>query len=114
MISEETLKEAGEGFVVRELGLIAVKGKTQPVRIYELLSRQDDAPETLTAWVGGYARAMELFHGREWQAALALFESALQEQPQDGPATYYRDWCNSCLADSPLTSDWNVIHMHDK
>ena len=114
MISEETLREAGEGFVVRELGLVAVKGKTQPVRIFELLSRQDDAPEPLMAWVDGYSKAMEFFHRREWQAALPLFESALAGQPQDGPATYYRDWCNSCLASPPLTSDWNVIHMQDK
>ncbi|MBW4057125.1 MAG: adenylate/guanylate cyclase domain-containing protein [Proteobacteria bacterium] len=114
MLSEETLREAGGGFVARELGLIAVKGKTLKIRIYELLSCQDAATEALLAWTGGYARAMELFHRKEWQAADTLFEVALLQQPQDGPAAFYRDWCNRCLETSPLTGDWNVIHMQVK
>lgn len=114
MLSEETVREAGAGFIVRELGLIAVKGKVQPVRIFELLSRQDGASEALVAWVNGYARAMELFHHREWHAARELFEAALQQQPQDGPAAYYRDWCTRCLDSSLLTDDWNVVHMKEK
>ena len=69
MISEDTLQDAGDGFVVRELGLIAVKGKVRPVRIYELLAERGRAPEELLQWVGDYGRAMELFHGRYWQEA---------------------------------------------
>lgn len=114
MLSEETVREAGAGFIVRELGLIAVKGKSQPVRIFELLARQDHAAEALLTWTDGYARAMELFHLRRWQAALELFESALLLQPQDGPALFYRDWCSRCLASSPLTENWDVIHMSEK
>lgn len=114
MLSEETVREAGAGFIVRELGPIAVKGKSQPVRIFELLARQEHAAEALLTWTDGYARAMELFRLRRWQAALELFESALLLQPQDGPALFYRDWCNRCLASSPLTDNWDVIHMSEK
>jgi adenylate cyclase len=114
MISEDTLKEAGDGFVVRELGLIAVKGKLQPVRIYELLAENEHAPAELLQWAGEYRRAMELFHRREWQSAQELFESLLMLRPQDAPAARYREWCRDCLTSSPLTDDWNVIHMKDK
>ena len=114
MLSEETVQEAGAGFVVRELGLIAVKGKVQPVRIYELLALEEKAPAELVVWVEGYTRAMELFHRREWLAALELFESALLLKPEDVPAAYYRDWCSKCLKDSPLTDGWNVVHMTEK
>jgi adenylate cyclase len=114
MISDETLKEAGEGFVVRELGLIAVKGKEHPVRIYELLAELDTAPEELRQWAGEYRRAMELFHARQWQEALEAFEALMAGQPQDAPAARYREWCRECLASPPLTGDWNVIHMIDK
>src|SRR5512133_67585 len=113
MLSEDTLREAGEGFVVRELGLIAVKGKLQPVRIYELLAARETAAAELVAGAADYARAMELFYQREWQAARELFEAALLKKPQDGPATYYRDWCAQNLESAPLTDDWNVIHMKD-
>jgi hypothetical protein len=57
---------------------------------------------------------MELFHRREWQAAGEIFETLLRQRPQDGPAARYRDWCRDCLQSSPLTDDWNVIHMTDK
>jgi len=114
MISEDTLQDAGDGFVVRELGLIAVKGKVRPVRIYELLAERSRAPEELLQWVGDYGRAMELFHGRHWQEAAELFRSLLDRHLQDGPATYYLEWCGECLKNSPLTDDWNVIHMKDK
>lgn len=114
MLSEDTVQEAGDNFVVRELGLIAVKGKVQPVRIYELLSRKEGASETLVAWVDGYERAMALFSRREWAAARELFNSALLQSPQDGPAAYYRDWCGQYIVSSPLTDDWNVVHMKEK
>lgn len=114
MLSEETLREAGDGFVVRELGLIAVKGKVHPVRIYELLAATGSAPAELLDWAGEYGRAMGLFHGREWGAAQELFASLLARRPQDGPATMYRDWCRDCLNAPPLTDDWNVVHMKEK
>ena len=114
MLSEDTLLEAGDGFVVRELGLIAVKGKLQPVRIHELLALRDTVSVELLEWVAEYARAMELFYQREWQAACQLFEAALLKKPQDGPAVYYRDWCRDYLTSPPLTDDWNVIHLKDK
>jgi adenylate cyclase len=114
MISEETLREAGEGFVVRELGLIAVKGKHQPVRIFELLARREDAPEGLVAWAIEYARAMELFYNRQWEAALDLFDGFLRVRPGDGPAALYRDRCRELLNNAPLTDDWNVVTMKEK
>jgi len=114
MISDDTLRDAGDGFVVRELGLIAVKGKLQPIRIHELLAESARAPAELLQWAGEYRRAMELFHSRQWQAAEGLFEALLLQQPQDAPAARYRDWCRDCIQSSPLTDDWNVIHMKDK
>ena len=114
MISEDTLRDAGEGFVVRELGLIAVKGKVLPIRIYELLAEAGRAPAELLQWADHYRQAMELFHRREWPAAVEIFDALLRQRPQDGPTARYRDWCRDCLNSSPLTDDWNVIHMTEK
>jgi adenylate cyclase len=114
MISEDTLRDAGEGFVVRELGLIAVKGKVHPIRIYELLAEAGRAPLELLQWADQYRQAMELFHDRKWLAGGELFDALLLQHPQDGPAARYRDWCRDCFNSSPLTDDWNVIHMTEK
>ncbi|QEM66956.1 adenylate/guanylate cyclase domain-containing protein [Geobacter sp. FeAm09] len=114
MVSDATLQEAGDGFLVRELGLIAVKGKELPVRIHELLAERAGAPPELAAWAALYGRGGDAFHRREWQAAEALFDEALSQRPQDGPALFYRDWCRRCRETPPLTDDWNVIHMKEK
>jgi len=114
MISEETLREAGSGFLTRELGLIAVKGKQQPVRIFELLLTRETGSADLLQWVESYGRAMELFYGRQWQAAQELFEELLQQQPQDGPAALWCERCRELLGNPPLTDDWAVVHMKEK
>lgn len=114
MISEETLAEAGDGFLVRELGLIAVKGKQRPVRIYELLAERGQAPADQLQRVADYSRGMELFYGRQWQAALELFGRLLQESPQDGPVALWCDRCRELLGNPPLTDDWDVVHMKEK
>jgi adenylate cyclase len=114
MISEETLAETGDSFLARELGLIAVKGKQRPVRIFELLSERETASADLLHRVEEYNRGMELFYGRQWQAALELFEQLLQRYPKDGPAALCCDRCRELLSNPPLTDDWNVVHMKEK
>lgn len=119
MLSEETARDAGPGFILRDLGLIAVKGKTEPIRIYELLSRRETAPDSLIAWVDRYNSAMRLFNDRQWQQARDLFMAARHEKGEDGPSSYYIDWCTRCITDYAshsftLTDSWNVIQMKDK
>ena len=114
MISEDTLAEAGDRFVVRELGLIAVKGKQRPVRIFELLAERDTAPTDLCTMAEEYGRAMELFYAGNWQGALDLFESFMERHPQDGPAALQCDRCRECLHAASLPDDWDVVHMKEK
>jgi adenylate cyclase len=114
MLSEDTLQEAGDGFIVRELGLIAVKGKLKPVRIYELLASRATASTELVAWVGEYTLAIELYYQGKWQQAHELFKTVLMKKPGDGPAGYYLERCRIFLQNPPLTDDWNVIHMKEK
>lgn len=114
MVSEDTLRAAGDSFLSRELGLIAVKGKQQPVRIFELLSEKENSlPETLEL-ARLHAVGMQHFHARRWSEALPFFESILALRQDDCPAILYRDWCRRCLEDPPLTDDWNVIHRTEK
>lgn len=114
MASEDTLRDTGESFLSRELGLIAVKGKHQPVRIHEIISDQENASPEQRELVRLHSEGMALFHARRWQEALPLFEAVLSLRPEDGPATLYRDWCRRCLEDTPLNEDWNVIHRTEK
>lgn len=75
---------------VRYLGAIRVKGKSLPVKIYEVLNaypreiqkRRLATRERLEAAIGSFAR-------RDHQAARAELESILREDPDDPVARYY-------------------------
>ena len=49
LVGEETIKICGDDFITRDGGLIEVKGKTQPVRIYRLdsLNEKDSSSELM-------------------------------------------------------------------
>ena len=55
IISESTYKEVQDHFVCRELDLIRVMGKQEPVRIYEVRAKQpaDARPPPLARCGGG-------------------------------------------------------------
>ncbi|WP_243369912.1 adenylate/guanylate cyclase domain-containing protein [Geotalea sp. SG265] len=114
MVSEDTFNHTGEAFISRELGLIEVKGKSQPIRIHELLVTVDRPEEELRSFAAAYGRAYQAFSGGNWQEAASLFSALLATYPGDGPAAYYLKWCETLQANPPLTNDWNVIKMTEK
>ncbi|WP_054696027.1 adenylate/guanylate cyclase domain-containing protein [Geotalea toluenoxydans] len=114
MVSEDTFSRTGDAFISRELGLIEVKGKSQPIRIYELLVAVDRSELEVKAFAEAYGEAYRMFTGGNWQEAADLFASFLKTYPGDGPAAYYLKWCADLQANPPLTNDWNVIKMTEK
>lgn len=114
MASEETVKACGTEFIFRELGLIAVKGKEQPVRIFEVSGcRADMAPASLEL-CERYNRAIALFRDKHFAAAEQLLTALQNEMPDDGPTLMYREWCRKFIAEPPLTDGWDVLKMTEK
>ncbi len=58
LVSESTHQQAGTAFLFRELDLVQVKGRLQPVTIYELLGRQED--QTKFPWRETFAAALRV------------------------------------------------------
>jgi adenylate cyclase len=87
IIGENTAALVENAFRLRELDMVRVKGRTQAVRIYELIGRAETAlvsahDEALWA----YAEALEAYRKGMWTEALALFHQALGLRPDDGPS----------------------------
>src|SRR5260370_42112920 len=72
LVSETTYSAAkNDGFVFRQLDLIRVKGKLQPVAIYELIGRATantvyGAPDEVRERIGLFQQAQQLFANRRW------------------------------------------------
>ena len=114
IISEDTLKETGNSFFTRELGSIAVKGKLQPVKVFELIGEEQGADPNKRELVLLYRRGMDFYKGRKWHEAAEVFMEILKNYPDDGPSQFYRDRCEYILSNSHLTQDWDVIKFTEK
>jgi adenylate cyclase len=111
IISETTLAEAKDhDLVVRFLDKIEVKGKTEPVGIYELIgvagSCAPHIPDLLAAW----DTAMALYQARTFDLAEKAFERVLEIVPSDGPATVYAERCRE-LHERPPAPDWDGVFV---
>jgi adenylate cyclase len=108
MISEFTYEEVKELVDVRELDLLTVKGKEQPVRVYEVLEEKGKTPAALLRMVEHYDKGLALYRERDFAGAIAAFEAALVENPADRPSLMYIERCRHFLEEPP-DQDWDGV-----
>ncbi len=112
MIGEGTADLIGNDFLLRELDRVQVKGRKQPVRIYELLGVADATlPEAQARMLGVYVNALAAYRGQHWDDADELFGQCLTLWPTDGPSRVMRERCGDLRA-SPLPADWDGTFEH--
>lgn len=99
--------------IFRELDLIRVKGKLQPVTLYELVAArgtpEGDAPD-LEDRLEMFAQGRACYRERRWQDAQIIFEKLLERWPDDGPARMYLNRCKEYLVAGP-EQDWDGVYV---
>jgi class 3 adenylate cyclase/HAMP domain-containing protein len=91
----------------RLLDSVAVKGKTESVKIYT--ARASLSPEEARAWAL-HNRGMELYYRRDFAAAARRFWEALALLPNDFNAALLLKRCKNYAA-SPPPPDWNGVEV---
>lgn len=109
IVGPETEKKARNSFHFRELDFVRVKGKNEPVRIFELVATKNDGPNP-THWITPFHQGLQHFRNREWEEAQHAFHTCLILHPGDGPAHYYLDQI-SHLQLSPPPPNWDGISV---
>jgi adenylate cyclase len=111
MASERTYELVRGTIRGRKLDRIAVKGRSVPVTIYEIV-RETSVPLT-AALEGAYAQYEEGLHfyfERKFVAAQEAFEKALQLHPNDAPARLFLARARD-LAAAPPPPDWDGVFV---
>jgi len=113
IVNESTYNAVKDSdFVFRELDLIRVKGKLQPVTIYELVGRAADVSTEIRNLLAQFVTARALYQSRGWLEAQQAFQSILESNPTDGPSRTYWKRCQEYLFDEPPLN-WDGVFTMD-
>lgn len=111
MIGPETHKDVHDKFVTRQLDNLQVKGKLEPVTVFELIAEgPDELPPEKHKVLALYAEGLELYLEMKFAEAKERFEAALEIDPEDGPSKTYRDRCVHFLTNPP-PEDWDRVYV---
>ena len=108
MFSEFTYEHVKDEVEVRELDLIRVVGKSEPVRIYQLLCRKGELDENMSKIIDLYAKGLEHYRKQEWDEALDSFGEVLEIDEKDGPSLTFFERCLLFQKESP-PADWDGV-----
>ncbi|MHA1598246.1 MAG: GAF domain-containing protein [Alphaproteobacteria bacterium] len=109
LISEYTKAKLKGTYRVRYIDDVIVKGKTQPVGVYEVLDyHTDETFPNLMDNVNYFNEGRKHYHAGNWDKAIKSFKEALKANPKDKLATIYiEDRCKFLKKKKP--KDWNGV-----
>ena len=90
IITEAVYTKLKDTFVCRELDFITVKGKTEPVRIYEILQTKAAAVDKLYEIKDLFEKGLEAYRKQNWDKAEEMFQLC-NEKYQDMPSVIFLD-----------------------
>ncbi len=112
IVSNATAQALDQGFVLRELDWVRVKGRKQPVAIYELLGLEPlDAD--LAEFLQSYHQGLQFYKERKWDESIVEFKRALWLRPQDQQSQRYCSLAQRYRLDPP-GPDWQGIATMEK
>ena len=105
VICEDTARAVGGAHRLRELDTIRVRGRTQPSKIFQVVTAE--APLSQAA-IATYAEGRSAMAEGRWADAVAAFEGTLALAPGDRPAALMLERCR-ILATDPPAADWDGV-----
>ncbi len=109
LLSENTYQLVREKFVVRELDFIRVKGKTVPVKIYELLGPVERL-EQFRDLILRFHQGLNAYRAGLWENALAAFDDIIAAYPDDVPSHVFIKRCHD-LRIEPPEGVWDGVYV---
>jgi len=110
LVSEFTVRALQTDIPMREVDRITVKGKSEPVGVYEPLGAWDEAVHPHVKELFDYSnKGVELYRRRDFTAAKIHFNAALALH-EDSVCRVYIERCDHFLANPP-PQDWDGVRV---
>ncbi|MBT3345673.1 MAG: HAMP domain-containing protein [Gemmatimonadetes bacterium] len=114
LMTEETHRMTENTMETRELDLVQVVGREEPVRVYELLGRRGSIDSGLEDLRDRFERGLEAYRQQDWDSAQAHFEGCLEITANDGPTAQYLERVRHLRAEPPGDTWDGVWHLTHK
>lgn len=108
VISESSALQLSDTIILRELDEVRVKGKRDPVKIYDVMGIREELQPELENTCATFMRGIHFYKRREWEHALHEFQQVLGEQPDDAPSHVYVERCR-VYKQSPPPENWDGV-----
>ncbi len=110
VLSEHTFELCRDKIWVRELDLIRVKGKLEPVKIYELIGdRTQPLDMKTTSFLELYTKGREAYKAMSFDLAISLFRLAQALRPNDRAVELHLSRAQTYLL-KPPAENWDGVH----
>jgi adenylate cyclase len=107
--SESTFALAPTACLWRELDVVRVVGRADPVKIYQPLAPSGEKPAQQNMPAAAYAEALALFRRRDFAGCVARLAAAAEADP---PAAMLLQRATQFIA-APPGADWDVVNTLD-
>lgn len=109
LLGAQTYQLAQHDIVTREIDAIRVKGKQQPVVVYELLATTKNVVTEQLHLRSTFMQGLKAYQARQFLIAQQYFAAALQVEPTDGPSQVYLQRVRDYLK-RPPPADWDGVY----
>jgi adenylate cyclase len=108
IINEDCFHLAEREIEAREIDLVTVYGKTEPVRIYELLGKVGELDVSTLQLRDTFATALQKYRQQKWDEAEKGFKACLKIRGNDGPSLEFITRI-ATFSRTPPPKDWNGV-----
>ena len=109
--SESTWQAAPGAAFGRLLDRVRVKGKAEPVAIYEVMALGGSETAAMRSLATAYAEAFAAYQERLWQRTIELAGVILAEAPGDGPSKVLIERARAFMVEPP-PENWDGVWTH--
>jgi adenylate cyclase len=110
LVAERTVVRCAEHFLFRLVDLLQVKGKTEPMRVYELLGEASMRNTAAGDLARRFEEAFDLHCQRRWDDAQAILLELSRRFADDGPVATLRARIEEYRRHPPAP-DWNGAYV---
>ncbi|MFH1621302.1 MAG: adenylate/guanylate cyclase domain-containing protein [Patescibacteria group bacterium] len=113
LVTEFTRAKLKDEYLLRRLDKVAVKGKKEPVMIFEVLELASKATTDQKSLAQEFESALDAYFAKDFADAVVKCDELLKKYPNDGPSRTLRERSSLFLQEPPLES-WDGTWVYTK